>query len=257
MKDHADPTMNPMLPTRGVLITGACIAAILAGSVWSNLLSGRHQPFERSAAPAPVMVEPAPRQQSAGAATNTYPASSVNVSVAQRRPAAAADDPLGQLILQTGSIDAAPDAGANAIGDVAEANLVLQAQKAMAALKFYKGPVDGLVGPAHEQAVRTYQAMHGLPVTGIVTRPLLDHMQMTATVEAAQSTDVSVHRVQSWLARLGYAPGAVDGRLGEQTREAIRMFEADRGWPVTGNISAQLLAELDDAGGSMASATSN
>ena len=104
--------------------------------------------------------------------------------------------------------------------------------------------------------MRNYQATHGLPVTGIVTRPVLDHMQMTATVESATQTDIVVHKVQRELAKLGYAPGTIDGRLGEQTREAIRVFEADRGWTVTGDISDRLLAELDGSG-NLASATSN
>ena len=108
--------------------------------------------------------------------------------------------------------------------------------------------MDGLIGPAYEDAVRKYQAMNGLPVTGVVTRPVLDHMQMAAAVAGAASTDVVIHRVQMALTELGYTPGEIDGRMGEQTREAIRTFEADRGWDVTGGISDRLLAELTGSG---------
>ena len=257
MKVHADRGLTHTQPSRGVMIAGACIAAVMAGSVWSNLLSGDHQVYERSATPDPVKVELAPRGLSAGKTTNAFPAASVNVSVVPQNQPPAADDPLGQLIMQTGSIavDAGPPA-AKAAGSQREPGLIIEAQRALAALKFYSGPVDGLVGPAHEAAVRNYQATHGLPVTGIVTRPVLDHMQMTATVESATQTDIVVHKVQRKLAKLGYAPGTIDGRLGEQTREAIRVFEADRGWTVTGDISDRLLAELDGSG-NLASATSN
>lgn len=255
MKDRKhQPPVSTQLP-RGVMIAGSCIALVMASPVGLNLLNGDHQAFERSAAPAPVMVEPAPRQLSAGKTSNPFPAASVNVSVVQQNQPPTADDPLGQLILQTGSIDPASQPPAGAPED-AQPGLILEAQQALAALGFYKGPVDGLVGPAHEDAVRTYQAMHGLPVTGIVTRPVLDHMQMTATVESASQTDIVVHKVQRELAKLGYSPGSIDGRLGEQTREAIRVFEADRGWPVTGQISNELLAELD-GNGAMAAATAN
>jgi hypothetical protein len=257
MKVHADRDLTHIQPSRGVMIAGACIAAVMAGSVWSNLLSGDHRAFERSAAPDPVKVELAPRAISAGKTTNSFPAASVNVSVVPQNQPATADDPLGQLIMQTGSIgmDEVPSASGLS-GVQEEPGLIIEAQRALAALKFYSGPVDGLVGPAHEEAVRSYQAMHGLPVTGIVTRPVLDHMQMTATVESAAQTDMVVHKVQSELAKLGYAPGTIDGRLGEQTRQAIRVFEADRGWQITGDISDRLLAELDGSG-NLASASSN
>jgi peptidoglycan hydrolase-like protein with peptidoglycan-binding domain len=233
-------------PSRAVMVAGACVAALLAGSVWSNLLSGHHEPFERVADAPPVKVVPAPRAKPAPAArtTNAYPSSSVSVSVpkSSHNPAAA-DDPLGQLILQTGSAGMAPVAAPGADGQ-ASPGMALEAQQALAQLDYYHGPVDGLVGPAYEEAVRKYQVMNGLPVTGVVTRPVLDHMQMAATVIFAQSTDVIVHKVQTALAELGYSPGQVDGRMGQQTREAIRVFEADRGWQVTGQISEQLLAEL-------------
>jgi len=257
MKEHADRSLNHAQPSRTALVAGACIAAVMAGSVWSNLLSGDHRAFERSAAPDPVKVEPAPARLSAGKTSNAFPAASVNVSVVPQNQLPKADDPLGQLIMQTGSIsmDAVPAAGADA-GTQEAPGLIIEAQRALAALKFYSGPVDGLVGPAHEHAVRNYQATHGLPVTGIVTRPLLDHMQMTATVESATQTDIVVHKVQTELAKLGYAPGTIDGRLGEQTRAAIRVFEADRGWQITGDVSDRLLAELDGSG-NLAAATSN
>ncbi len=257
MKVHADRDLTHTQPSRGVMIAGACIAAVMAGSVWSNLLSGEHRVFERSAAPDPVKVELAPRSLSAGKTTNAFPAASVNVSVVSQNQPPAADDPLGQLIMQTGSIsmEAAPLAGDEDASQQGP-SLILEAQRALAALKFYSGLVDGLVGPAHEDAVRTYQATYGLPVTGIVTRPVLDHMQMTATVESATQTDIVVHKVQSELSKLGYSPGTVDGRLGEQTRQAIRIFEADRGWQITGDISDRLLSELDGSG-NLASATSN
>jgi len=34
--------------------------------------------------------------------------------------------------------------------------------------------------------------------------------------------------------------------MGEQTKIAIRTFEADMGWPVTGEMTDALLQELDD-----------
>lgn len=53
-----------------------------------------------------------------------------------------------------------------------------------------------------------------------------------------------VRFVQTRLDQLGYAPGPVDGVFGQKTREAIKKFENDRRFPVTGEISPALLKAL-------------
>ncbi len=50
--------------------------------------------------------------------------------------------------------------------------------------------------------------------------------------------------VQQVLADLGYAPGPVDGALGEATTRAIRAFQHDRKIAETGRITPELLREL-------------
>ena len=74
---------------------------------------------------------------------------------------------------------------------------------------------------------------------------VLDHIQFARQLREAGDTSLVVHRVQSALAKLGYSPGRIDGRLGAQTKIAIRTFEADRGWPITGEMTDALLRELD------------
>lgn len=51
--------------------------------------------------------------------------------------------------------------------------------------------------------------------------------------------------VQSALAALGYQPGPVDGLFGARTRTAIEKFERERGLRVTGQVSSDLLAQLN------------
>lgn len=58
-----------------------------------------------------------------------------------------------------------------------------------------------------------------------------------------------VMEVQKALARLGYGPISIDGRTGEATREAIERFERDRQLPVTGQVSDQLVRELNAIAG--------
>ncbi|MEI8340837.1 MAG: peptidoglycan-binding domain-containing protein [Verrucomicrobiota bacterium] len=38
---------------------------------------------------------------------------------------------------------------------------------------YYRGPVDGMIGPASREAIRAWQYNHRLPVNGMIDRPLL------------------------------------------------------------------------------------
>lgn len=57
------------------------------------------------------------------------------------------------------------------------------------------------------------------------------------------SRDV-IKRVQNLLSDLGYAPGRIDGKLGSETRDAIRNYQMRMDIAATGVIDAQLLRSL-------------
>jgi len=59
---------------------------------------------------------------------------------------------------------------------------------------------------------------------------------------ATAQTQAEVAAVQAYLAQQGYDPGPADGLMGSRTREAIGAFEADRGQPVTGEVSDWIIA---------------
>lgn len=46
----------------------------------------------------------------------------------------------------------------------------------------------------------------------------------------------SVRQIQKALANAGYNPGAIDGRMGAKTREAIRAFQSANGLTVDGKV---------------------
>jgi lipoprotein-anchoring transpeptidase ErfK/SrfK len=66
-----------------------------------------------------------------------------------------------------------------------------------------------------------------------VERPL--QPRATNAVSALGSGD-GVIEAQAALARLGISPGSIDGRIGPQTRAAIRAFQLWDGLPVTGQL---------------------
>jgi len=61
---------------------------------------------------------------------------------------------------------------------------------------------------------------------------------------AAPGYSVLTRDVQELLRALGYAPGAIDGRYGARTRNAVESFERDVSWPASGRVSELLRKEL-------------
>lgn len=54
----------------------------------------------------------------------------------------------------------------------------------------------------------------------------------------------AISDLQARLAARGYHPGPIDGKVGAQTRAAIRAYQKDRGMPVDGQITQALVASL-------------
>ncbi len=157
----------------------------------------------------------------------------------------------------------AGEAPAGAEGNAAPKNnsersaLVRGVQEELSGLELFDGPVDGIAGERTRAAILAYQRKHRLEATGKADRKLLDHLRFTGALLkaseytsaiSARKTDDKVAKVQKGLAALGYRPGAYDGFLGGETREAIRQFERDRNWPITGELSDLLIEELSDIG---------
>jgi membrane-bound lytic murein transglycosylase B len=57
-------------------------------------------------------------------------------------------------------------------------------------------------------------------------------------------TDAERAELQQLLARFGLYNGAIDGKIGPQSKEAIRAFQAGRGIPADGFVGVQLLQTL-------------
>lgn len=118
---------------------------------------------------------------------------------------------------------------------------------------FKAGPVDGAMGPRTRNAIRDYQRKAGLPVDGVASKDVLDHMkfakpEVTAatggTTREQPVADPLTRDVQRELWRLGYYDGAIDGLYGPATRRGIERYQYDTGQTVNGNVGRTLLEEL-------------
>jgi hypothetical protein len=125
---------------------------------------------------------------------------------------------------------------------------ILQLQLLLAGLGHNPGVADGQFGANTRRAVAAYQRTQNLAADGFPTAEVLRLVRLTAGVDVEEPLPpptplarAGVRDLQRILSRLGYRPGAADGRIGERTRAAIRAFERDRDMPVTGRATARVL----------------
>jgi peptidoglycan hydrolase-like protein with peptidoglycan-binding domain len=135
--------------------------------------------------------------------------------------------------------------------------LLLRAvQRELSTRGYDVGPIDGTPSDKTKAAISAYEKAEGLPITGVASDELLRHILLGAAPQPNSNTGSvageapkadgvsSVKAVQKVLADLGYAPGPVDGDLGQATARAISAFQHDRKLPETGRITPELLREL-------------
>ncbi|MFO1055912.1 MAG: peptidoglycan-binding protein [Dongiaceae bacterium] len=124
-------------------------------------------------------------------------------------------------------------------------------QAALNARGYDAGPEDGALGPRTRDAIRTWQADAGLPVTGEASARLLAALgteqppqQQSGSSTPEAGAAAAVAEIERRLGGLGYRVDALDGSVDDQTRRAIRAYQADAGLPVTGRPGPELLDDL-------------
>jgi peptidoglycan hydrolase-like protein with peptidoglycan-binding domain len=111
-----------------------------------------------------------------------------------------------------------------------------------------------------QAAIMGFEFDHQLPLTGRPSQELLKSILLggdsgtgSSAAPRSQSAEAEavIRSVQTSLARLGYKPGRITGRLSADTARAIREFEVDQALPGSGRVSGPLvsrLARLTDGG---------
>ena len=120
-------------------------------------------------------------------------------------------------------------------------------QRELAVNGFDPGGIDGRFGPKTSEAIRAYQRAAKLPVTGCPTQELLDHVSFhlpKVYSRARPASSTPEIEVQEGLTMRGFYVGAVDGRIGARTREAIRQYQSEANLPVDGQVTPELAQRL-------------
>jgi peptidoglycan hydrolase-like protein with peptidoglycan-binding domain len=140
--------------------------------------------------------------------------------------------------------------------------LVTAIQRELAARGYSRGSADGILGDETRRAIAAFEKEHGLPITGAPSDDLLRRILLGEAVTPGASTgsvasgaprakpvppasdEATVKQVQEILADLGYAPGPVDGAMGDETQRAVSAFQRDRKIAQNGRITPELLREI-------------
>jgi peptidoglycan hydrolase-like protein with peptidoglycan-binding domain len=197
------------------------LLAVLGGSVAANVLLLQPRPAQRGLTVAQI--------QSAGG--------EVRIDVAHR------PSPASRGAASAGSWREASAQTTRAI------------QRELKQAGYYSGPADGVANLSTHAAIMAYESDHGLTLTGAPADELLRMLILgAAEAEERPGSESSVVKgspaeqvtrlVQQQLAGRGYNIGAIDGRLGEDTRRAILAFEAEQNISPSGRVSAALVAKL-------------
>lgn len=149
--------------------------------------------------------------------------------------------------------DVHPEHQSQTLADTQDVTKALQRE--LKARGYETGSADGQPGLMTRAAIMAYEHDRDMPLTGepssqLLKLVLLGDIPVSAATDprarreqSAQATHV-IRTVQQSLVTLGYMPGKIDGRPGEDTVRAIREFELDQGLPETGRVSGQLVARL-------------
>lgn len=155
--------------------------------------------------------------------------------------------------------------------------LVAQVQTALAERDLYDGVVDGVMGPGTATAIRAFEHGQGMAQTGeasektlaaLMTAPMRKaEAKASAAKPAAQTSAAQAQAAaqpattgstapnpklmaaQRALAKIGYGPVSIDGKMGTETRNAIKSFERDRNLPETGELGPQVVRALQQMTG--------
>ena len=125
--------------------------------------------------------------------------------------------------------------------------LIYTLQQRLKDLGYYTIRVDGIFGSGTQRAVRWFQSVNGLSVTGKAdnaTQQLLYSSQAKAasgyspdsydTLSRSNRYNANVVPLQRRLKALGYLSGSADGYFGSNTYRAVRSFQSRNGLSVTG-----------------------
>lgn len=107
-------------------------------------------------------------------------------------------------------------------------------QERLIALDYLTGTADGIFGGGTERAIREFQELHGLEVTGAADENTLAQLnaasampkptpEPTPRIKGAKGDEIKL--IQESLRIMGFMSGSVDGDFGGETEESVKRYQ--------------------------------
>jgi peptidoglycan hydrolase-like protein with peptidoglycan-binding domain len=131
-----------------------------------------------------------------------------------------------------------------------DATTIRQVQQTLHDRGFRAGPVDGVMGPSTQVALKQFQQSKNLETTGRLNRQTLIALGVQPDTMSGPSPHVdaygptTIRKVQQTLNNRGFQAGPVDGTMGPGLQAALRDFQKSENLEPTGALNQQTLAAL-------------
>ena len=171
--------------------------------------------------------------------------------------------------------------GSDTLREGSKGDSVRMLQENLTLLDFYSGSITGSYGRLTKEAVRQFQKENDLSADGVAgprtfkkltqllagedekETPVFSVMNTSSSaVQSVSLKDVDllntewtlrrtsssgyVKRLQKALAALGYDPGSADGRFGEKTENAVKLYQTVRGLASDGVAGRATLRQINE-----------
>ena len=188
--------------------------------------------------------------------------------------------------IQAPAVSGASDSvcGSETLREGSEGDAVRSLQEKLTLLEYYAGSVTGRYGRLTKEAVRKFQRDHDLSADGVAGPRTFEKLaQLLAGSQAHQTPNVALpgttlqgsvaqtqaslddvallntewtlrrssrsgyeKRLQKALAALGYDPGSADGKFGEKTENAVKLYQSMRSLTSDGIAGRATLRQINE-----------
>jgi peptidoglycan hydrolase-like protein with peptidoglycan-binding domain len=121
---------------------------------------------------------------------------------------------------------------------------VEEIQKYLKLFGYTLGRCDGKFGASTREVVAKFQEDEDLPVTRFVDKATWGRIQEYVQSPLIHKQEINVKALQSALKKAGSFSGKPDGRMGPQTREAIKSFQRGHNLHADGLIGLMTIKAL-------------
>ena len=123
---------------------------------------------------------------------------------------------------------------------------VAEVQALLSVYGYSPGKADGVIGLQTRNAVEEFQRDNGLEETRFVDKATWEKLMVFKENDLVVKNKLNIKLVQAVLKEACFDPGAIDGKMGTKTKNAIMAFQKASGLTADGKIGCKTLAKLSE-----------